>query len=374
MSSNMQLSPWSSNETTVQEGVTARPFGEFDGKVVGRFRLESQSGLVCEVSNFGATLLSLHVPAKDGSLGNIALGYETLDEYVADPFFMGATVGRVANRIAGGRFELGGKQFQLEQNNGAHHLHGGARGWHKQVWSVRFGHIDGAPSAVFARTSPDGESGYPGQLETVVTYQLLDDGLRIVMEARSDSESLVNMAHHSYFNLRGSGSALHHRLKLHCSQFTPGAPDIPDGRIAEVEGTPFDFREEKPLGREFPTSEGAPPGFDHNYLIDGGAGLMRRGLDEPAAGSRLVPVASVFEPDSGRHMRISSNQPALQLYTGNYLDGREASEGRRMDCHSAFCLETQAVPNAISIQKFREQVSISPERPYHHEMLLEFGF
>jgi len=338
------------------------------GAEVGRFSLSVPSGLRVELSNFGASLLGLWVPDHQGRAENIALGYDTLQEYVDDPFFIGATVGRVANRIAGGRFTLDEREFQLECNNGEHHLHGGSDGWSKRVWEAQAGLVDGVPTVVFSRVSPDGESGYPGRVDASVTYQLLDEGLRILMSGESDANTLLNLAHHSYFNLRGEGEVLDHELRLACARYTPGAPDVPDGSVAEVAGSPLDFRTQKRLGHELPQSATAPPGFDHNLLIDASGDSLAA---ENFGPNDLRAVAFVHEPVSGRTMELFSNQPAVQLYTGNYLDGRQTSRGELRQ-YGGFCLETQAVPNAVAIDAFRDQVLLSPGKVYHHEMLFRF--
>jgi aldose 1-epimerase len=306
------------------------------------------------------------VPDAQGRASNIALGYETFQEYLEDPFFIGATVGRVANRIAGGRFELEGREFELECNNGEHHLHGGSDGWSKRLWEAQAGLADGFPTVVFSRVSPDGESGYPGKIEASVTYQLLNEGLRILMSGASDAKTLLNLAHHSYFNLRGEGEVLDHELRLACSRFTPGAPDVPDGTVAEVDGTPLDFRKQKRIGTELPKSASAPPGFDHNLLIDAASEAAGENSE-----TELRPVAFVREPTSGRTMELLSNQPAVQLYTGNYLDGRKTSSGA-LGQYGGVCLETQAVPNTIATEAFRDQVILSPGEIYRHEMLFRF--
>lgn len=335
---------------------------------MGRFTLSVPSGLRVELSNFGASLLSLWAPDAQGRAANIALGYETFQEYLDDPFFIGATVGRVANRIASGRFELDGREFELECNNGEHHLHGGSDGWSKRVWDAQAGLTEGVPTVVFSRASADGESGYPGRIETQVSYQLLHDGLRIVMSGESDARTLLNLAHHSYFNLRGEGEVLDHELRLACSRYTPGAPDVPDGTVAEVAGTPLDFRKQKRIGMELPVSATAPTGFDHNLLID----QASEGGSRETLGTELRQVAFVREPTSGRTMELLSNQPAVQLYTGNYLDGRKTSRGV-LGQYGGFCLETQAVPNAIAMEAFRHQVILSPGERYRHEMLFRLA-
>lgn len=371
MSAHPCLVPWNSSFPLDFPGIETKNFGEHEGLAVGRFRLSASNGLSCEVTNFGASLLSLDVPGADGLAANIVLGYESLEEYLTDPFFMGATVGRVANRIAEGKFQLGGKNFQLERNDGDHHLHGGADGWFKRIWTASYGVQEGDPTVKFTRVSPDGESGYPGRVETSVTYQLLSNGLRIGMRATSDAETLVNMAHHSYFNLRGHGSVLDHRLRLNCSQFTPGAPDVPDGHVAAVGGTPFDFRNERRLGEELPQGTGVPSGYDHNFLVDRGT-PHKNDLAFGTLEEGMSPVAQVSCPESGRVMRLSSNQPCVQLYTGNHLDGRRGSDGRSLIAHGAFCLETQAAPNAIRCENFGYQVILSPGQVYRHEMCLLF--
>lgn len=338
-----------------------------EGERVDRIVLESDAGLRAEVSSFGASLLRLWLPIDGGrELVNVVLGYDSFEGYRDDGFFVGVTAGRVANRISRGRFTLGGRDFQLETNDGIDHLHGGSQGFGKRVWKTQ---STTPSSATFALESPDGDSGYPGALTATVTYALVDSSLRVTMNACTHLDTLVNMAHHSYINLEGEGDVRDHLLELSCDEWTPGNPRMVDGRTVPVEGTFLDFRTARRLGETFPTIEGAPPGFDHNLLIRGAENYAAvRSEEEP-----LRPVAIVHAPRSGRVMRLSSNQPCVQLYTGNYLDGKASWSGGRMAQYSGFCLETQACPNAVNIPAFRDQVLLPRSGRSSHTMVYEFS-
>lgn len=340
--------------------VSVLPWGTLAGQEVHRILLGSAAGERCEVSSFGASLLRFW--ARDGH--NLVLGYETLDEYVTDPHYIGMTVGRVANRIAGAAFELGGRRVRLGANDGAHHHHGGSEGFSKRLWETDLSR----PGAVrFHLHSPDGDGGYPGALDVSVTYELRDHALFVTMEGFAHDDTLVNLAHHPYFNLEDDGDVLDHRLTLSCSTFTPGEPKVPNGTILDVSGTPFDFRVAHRVGERLPGGDGAgsPGGYDHNLMIDGS------GAYSAASSAEAVTrhVATVEAPRSGRVMTISSNQPCVQLYTGNFLDGRTRGVRGPLEKHAGLCLETQAPPNSINVPAWRRMVLLPRGGRYRHEMI-----
>jgi aldose 1-epimerase len=337
--------------------VSVLPWGELGGQTALRILLESEAGVRCEVSNFGASLLRFW--ARDGH--NLVLGYDTLEEYVSCPYYLGVTVGRVANRIANAKLELGGRRIELPANDGAHHLHGGPEGLSTRVWSTDLSR----PGAVrFHLHSPDGDGGHPGALDASVTYELKDQTLALTMEGFAHDDTLINLAQHSYFNLEDDGDILEHRLTLSCSRFTPGMP--PSGIIREVEGTAFDFRAPHSIGERLPPQEGASPcGYDHNLMIDGGDAYE-------AAASAQMPtrhVATLEAPRSGRAMQLFSNQPCVQLYTGNFLDGTRRGVRGTLARHAGLCLETQAPPNAINVPAWRRMVLLPRGASYRHVML-----
>jgi len=341
--------------------------GRLDGRTVELFTLTNAHGQVCKLSSYGATLTELWLPDRDGELDDVVLGFDTLERYRDDSPYFGCTVGRVANRIANGRFELGGVEYTLATNNGRHHLHGGERGFDKRVWDAEpFMHADG-PAVRFRYDSPDGEEGYPGRVQAEVTYVWTDvPELRVEMRATCDQVTPVNLAHHTYWNLggHGSGTVLDHVLVLDASHYTPTDDTlIPTGEIRPVDGTAYDFRLPKAIGRDLP--DGSPPGYDLNWVVDGAGG-------EPGA---LHRVARVWDPESGRVMELSSDQPGVQLYTGNFLDGLSGKGGARYAQHGALCLETQLFPDAVHHHERPGWPSpwLAPGATYEQVMVHRFG-
>ncbi len=346
-----------------QTKVSALPWGTLGGQTVERLLLESPTGERCEVSSFGASLLRFW--ARDGH--NLVLGYETLDEYVSCPHYIGVTVGRVANRIAQGEFELGGRRVLLRKNDGADHHHGGPTGFSKRIWATDRSRPGGV---TFRLHSPDGDGDYPGALDVAVTYELKDHALFVTMEAIAHDDTLLNLAHHPYFNLEDTGDVLDHRLTLSCSAFTPGAPRAPNGRVHPVADTALDFRAPHRIGARLPLSDfgdGAevPSGYDHNLMVDGSEAYSAASSENAAC--RLV--ATVEAPRSGRVMNVYSNQPCVQLYTGNFLDGTTSGVHGVLSKHAGLCLETQAPPNAINVPAWRPMVLLPRGARYRHEMV-----
>ncbi|MET0412714.1 MAG: aldose epimerase family protein [Polyangiaceae bacterium] len=337
------------------------PFGRVDGQDVSLYTLRNRNGLIARISDHGATLTELHVPDKSGKLADVVLGFDRLEGYRDHRLFFGATVGRVANRIADGRFALEGREYAVATNDPPHHLHGGVRGWDRVVWRASMSTSDES-SLELRYVSPDAEEGYPGSVEARVRYSLKsDDSLWVEMHAKSDRPTLVNMAHHSYYNLAGhdSGNVLEHTLTLYSDAYTPGAP-VPTGRVEPVEGSPFDFTEPKPVGRDLERAGAHPVGFDHNWILRGTPGTLR-------------PAARLSDPVSGRSLLIESDQPGLQFYSGNFLDGSAVGKGGvRYGRHAGLCLETQAFPNAINVPEWREQVLTTPQKPYRHLLVHRF--
>ena len=338
-------------------------WGLVDDEPVDLYTLTNANGLVARITNYGGIVVELHVPDRQGRLGDIALGFDSLEEYVHTPGYFGATVGRVGNRIAGATFELLGQRYDLFANHGPNHLHGGRIGWDKRVWDAEAAVSPDGPSLALNLRSPNGEEGYPGTVSAATRYTLTDaNELAIEMTATTDETSIVNMVHHTYFNLGPvGGDILDHELQLFADAYTPGMP--PDGRVVPVGDTPFDFTEPKPIGRDHEAAGsaggGAPAGYDSNWIVNG----------DPTA---LRPVARLFEPVSGRLMTLSANQPGVQFYSGVFLDGTSGGKGRVHTLSSGLCLEPQAFPNAINVPAWRDQVILEPGRTYRHEMV--FGF
>jgi aldose 1-epimerase len=357
--SDCQADPPASQSTPT---TTAARFGELEGTTVQLYTLTNRHGLVARITNYGAIITELRVPDRTGALADVVLGFETLDGYVKGTAYFGAIVGRVANRIANAAFTLEGTRYTLAANNGPHHLHGGRRGWDKVVWSATPRDTADGPALELTYVSADGEEGYPGTVTARTVYTLTNQNeLTVEMQATTDKTTVVNMAHHSYWNLGGhdAGTILDHELTLHADQYTPGSPMVPDGRVHPVKGTPFDFTSAKPIGRELKQTGGTPIGYDHNFVVNGEA-------------NRLRPVARLKDPGSGRVMTLSADQPGVQFYTGNFLDGSTRGKGTAYVQHAALCLETQGFPNAINVPGWQPQVILRPGQTYRHVMVHAF--
>ena len=347
--------------------VIERPFGEIGEFPARQFELSNAQGMVARVTEYGATLTHLWVPDSKGHPGDVVLGFESLDEYSSHPWYFGGTVGRVANRIKNGRFKLGNQTYHLNVNDGNNHLHGGKTGWDKRLWRTREAEVVSTDATdvariIFSYVSPDGEEGYPGEVSARVMYALGDDNtLTVTMQATSEQQSVVNMAHHSYWDLSAGTeqSILNHELELYADEYTPGVDGIPEGLVAPVAGTPFDFNRGKRIGSDIVKLANSPLGYDHNFIVRGEANTLRK-------------VAAVSCAATGRKMTLAANQPGVQFYSGNYLDGTRRGKGRPLTQHAGFCLETQAFPNAIRVPEWRSQVILEPEHTYHHEMVHTF--
>jgi aldose 1-epimerase len=309
-----------------------------DGTAVEAYTLTNANGLSCKVITYGAAVTELHVPDRDGKLGDVVLGFDNLAQYVTDSPCFGAAVGRVANRIAKGRFTVDGRTYQLALNNGANTLHGGIKGFDKIVWKAEGVDGPGGPSVVFSLVSPDGDEGFPGTLSVRMTYSLTDrDELRFDYQATTDKTTPVNLTNHSYFNLACGGDVRAQVLEIRAARYTPSDEGlIPTGVIADVAGGPLDFTQAKPIGRDLDRVPGGTRGYDHNYVIDGG-------------GKGLVLAAVARDPASGRAMEVLTDQPGVQLYTSNGLDGSIVGKGgARYRAHAGFCLETQHYPDSVN--------------------------
>lgn len=326
------------------------PYGETpDGTQVELFTLANPGGVVIRIITFGAIVVSAEAPDRDGTSRNVMLGYVDLAGYVADTRRFGATVGRYANRIAGGRFKLDGVEYQLDRNSPPNALHGGVRGFDKAVWSAE--PSVGAAAVTLRHRSPDGDQGYPGALDVSVTYSLSsDDVLSIDYAATTDRPTIVNLTNHSYFNLagEGTGDVYGHELEIAADAFTPvDATLIPTGERRAVAGTPFDFRAPQLIGlrlRDADEQLQRGRGYDHNFVLRGAAGTLRS-------------VARLRDPSSGRVLEISTTEPGLQVYSGNFLDGSRIGPSRR--CYrqgDGLCLETQHFPDSPNQPDFPSTV------------------
>ena len=325
-----------------------------DGTPPERMVLE-RGGLRATWTNFGATLIGLEVPDRHGTREDVVLGFDTLEEYASseNPYF-GGIVGRCANRIAGARFELDGREYLLTANEGRHHLHGGERGFDRRVWHAR---VDSAEHRVdFSRQSPAGEEGYPGALQLLASYRLLPDmQLELSCTATCDAPTLVNLTQHSYFNLAGNGSVADHLLEVCASQRVVVDDElIPSGLLAGVQDSPFDMRTPRRLGECIDMLGSMPTvGLDACYALDGGQ------AHEPRLACRLS------DPRSGRRLEVFTTQPGLQVYTGNHLAGLRGKHGVPCSRHSGVCLETQHFPDAVHHPHF-QSVVLRPGATYRH--------
>ncbi|TXS62198.1 galactose mutarotase [Streptomyces sp. me109] len=322
-----------------------------DGTKVHRWSL-ANGGTRLKVISYGGIVQSLEIPDRHGRYANVSLGYGDLASYVVGTTFFGATIGRYGNRIAGGRFTLDGKSYQLSVNDGVNSLHGGAKGFNTKVWDVE-GFTSGSDVGLRLHyTSIDGEMGYPGTLRVTVTYTLTRHGdWRIDYAATTDRATVVNLTNHTYYNLAGEGSGgiYDHELTLAAGRFTPtDAGLIPTGELAKVAGTPFDFRRAKPVGRDI--RAGHPQlvtakGFDHNWVLDKGVT------------ARPEHIATLRDPGSGRTLRIATDQPGVQFYSGNFLDGTlVGTSGRTYRQGDGMCLETQHFPDSPNRPAFPSTV------------------
>ena len=289
--------------------VTVEPFGHTpEGDEIQRFTIKNQNAMTAQVINYGAILTALSVPDRDGKIGEITLGFDSLDGYLGHHPHFGSTIGRVGNRIAKGHFILNGHEHHLHINNGLNSLHGGKIGFNKVVWN-------GEPvesGVQFTRRSPDGEENYPGNLDVTVTYSLSDDNsLQIDYAAVTDRETLVNLTNHTYFNLAGSGNILNHQIQINADKYTVNDDTlIPTGEIAPVHGSPLDFTSPHTIGERIEQIPTPPGGYDHNFV-----------LNKPEGKASLTLMARVYEPITGRTMEAFTTEPGVQFYTANFLDG-----------------------------------------------------
>ena len=344
-----QESQAGSAQGNVQKSVFGRTK---DGKTVDLYTLTNKNGLVAKIMTYGATLTELHVPDREGQLGNIVLGFNDFAKYEAGHPFFGSTTGRVANRIARGRFRIDGREYRVATNNGPNHLHGGPNGFDKQMWKAEEVRSKDGPAVQFTYRSPDGDQGYPGNLDTTVVYTLTNGNeLKIEYTAQTDKPTIVNLTNHSYFNLGGDGNGtiLDHELMINADKYTVfDDTQIPTGEIFPVEGTPLDFRRPRPIGERIGQLQG---GYDHNFVLNGREG-------------RNKLCARVVDPKTGRLMEIHTTEPGVQLYTANGLDGSITGvSGKPYPKHGAFCLETQHYPDSVNHPEF-PTVVLRPGQTY----------
>lgn len=353
--------------TALAAEASRAPAGTIDGAAVETLTLTNGKGVTAKILTYGATLQSLMAPGKDGQIADVLLGYDDAKDYADHPNYFGVTVGRYANRIAGGKFSLDGTSYQLPVNdNDVNSLHGGGKGFDKQVWKVVSIKSGPTAKAVLALTSPDGDAGYPGKLDVTVTYTLDENGnLGIAFDAKTDKPTIVNMTNHAIFNLAGEGSpegALGHVLTIPAKAFTPvDANLIPTGELKPVDGSVFDFRTARRVadgirdGRDQQIVYGR--GYDHNWALDKGA------TRTPELAARLE------DPVSGRVLEVLTTEPGVQFYAGNFLDGTLVGKGGHLyRMGDGIALEPQKFPDAPNKPAFLS-ARVDPGKPYHHQMI-----
>lgn len=340
------------------------PFGHApDGTEVRLFTLRNAHGVRATITNYGGILTSLLVPDRAGQLGDVVLGFDNLADYLRESPYFGALIGRYGNRIARGRFPLDGNEYQLATNDGPNHLHGGQRGFDKVVWQATPGASAAGQTLTLHYLSPDGEEGYPGNLAVTVVYTLThDNALRIDYTATTDQATPVNLTNHSYFNLSAGQvkDVLAHELTLNADSYTVVDDElIPTGELRPVAGTPLDFRQPHAIGARLAQVPGPPPaGYDHNWVL---------------AGDGMRPVARVYEPVSGRTMEVCTDQPGLQFYSGNQLDGRlTGKNGQVYGPHAGLCLETQHFPDSPNHPRFPSTI-LRPGQTLRTSTILAFS-
>ena len=310
--------------------------------------------------NYGGIITEIQTPDRNGKMGNITLGFDNLDQYLAGHPNFGALIGRFGNRIANAQFSLDGETYQLAANNGNNSLHGGLKGFDDVVWDPEVISCDERAALQLTYVSPDGEEGYPGTLKVTVVYELLMDQLFITYEAETDKATPVNLTNHAYFNLAGEGTILDHILYINASKYTPVNDElIPTGELAYVEGTPFDFRKPFVIGERIDEIGGNPGGYDHNFVLDGSA-------DEK------VLAAKLMDPKSGRFVEVITTEPGVQFYTGNFLDGTLKSGDFTFIRHSGLCLETQHFPDSPNQPNFPSTI-LRPGEKFISQTIFKFG-
>ncbi|MGK5058330.1 aldose epimerase family protein [Janthinobacterium sp. LB2P49] len=346
--------------------VTQAPFGILpDGQHVSVFTLTNRQGIQAKVLDFGAIISEIHVPDRDGTLADVVLGFDRIEPYLANSAFLGAVIGRFGNRIAEGRFSLDGKDYQLAVNNAPNHLHGGNQGFHQVMWQAEPFTRDDAVGVTLTRSSPHGEDGYPGQLDVTVVYELdNDNALSLRYHAVTDQATPVNLTNHSYFNLAGQGDILGHALSINADRYLPvDAGSIPTGELADVSGTPFDLRQSTVIGDSIALPHGQiriGRGYDHNFVLN------------QKADHRLNLAATVRDPVSGRVMQVYTQEPGIQFYSGNFLDGSQHGKHGPIRHRGALCLETQHFPDSPNQSHFPSTI-LRPGQVYQTQTVYRFS-
>lgn len=357
---------------TPKGGITSAPFGTTpDGKAVDVYTLTNSHGMEARIMTYGGIVVSLKTPDRDGHLNDVVLGFDSLDGYTSPAYlkncaYFGALIGRYGNRIAHGKFSIEGNTYTLATNNGVNALHGGLRGFDKVVWTAKPMPTADGPSLILTYVSPAGEEGYPGNLAVTAIYSLTEDNaLRIDYTAITDQKTVVNLTHHSYFNLRGSGDILGTILVINADKFTPvDAGLIPTGALYPVEGTPFDFRKPATIGARINETNDEQiargNGYDHNWVLN-------------RTHDGLGFAAEAYEPTTGRRLEVWTTQPGMQFYTGNFLDGSITGKGGQVyNFRNAFCFEPQHFPDSPNHPDFPSTL-LNPGETYKESIVYKFS-
>ncbi len=335
-------------------------FGKIGDREVFLYTLTNKHGITVKITNYGGIIIEILMPDKKGNMGNIVLGYDNLQSYVANNPYFGAIVGRFANRIANGEFTLDGVKYKLAKNNGNNALHGGIKGFDKVIWESQEFCDTNVSSLSLRYMSPDGEEGYPGNLKTGVTYLLNNrDELQIIIEGSADKPTPVNICNHTYFNLNGAeADILGHELTINANEYTEINDQlIPTGRLLPVKGTPMDFNSSTAIGKRIVQVKG---GYDHNYVLRKKEG-------------EVTEAAVLFDPESGRKVSIVTTQPGIQFYSGNFLDGSITGIGGKIyKQHYGLCLETQHFPDSPNQPGFPSAI-LKPNTPFSERTTFKFS-
>ena len=360
----MNKSETSQNATN---GISKSVYGKMpDGKEVDIYTLTNKNGMKAQIINYGAIITSLTAPDKNGKMEDVVLGYTKPEDYFnGNPYFFGALIGRYGNRIANAKFTLDGKTYELNKNDGPNHLHGGKEGFYTKLWSAEPVKNSKSPALKLTYVSEDGEQGFPGKLTTSVIYTLTDDNsLEIDYEATTDKNTIVNLTQHSYFNLSGKFTQpiTDHILQLSADKFIPvNDVLIPTGELKDVNNTPFDFRKEKAIGKDINSNDEQikkGKGYDHCWVLNGNG---------------LRPAGTLYHPGSGRVMEMITDQPGVQFYSGNFLDGKfDTKTGGKNEFRTGLCLETQHYPDSPNQPSF-PSVELKPGEKYHTKTIYKFS-
>ena len=357
----------STSEQGSSMSISKSDFGEADGQAADLYTLTNANGAVVKITNYGGIVTDIQVPDKAGELGSVILGFDSLDKYLAGHPYFGCITGRYANRIAEGKFNIDGQDYELTaKNNGDNHLHGGDKGFDKHIWDAEEIQGQGYVGLKLSRTSPDGEEGYPGKLDTVVTYKWTNDNaLEIDYEAKTDKPTVINLTNHCYFNLTGAAnSILDHQVQIVADKLVPTTDaGIPTGKLMAVAGTPFDFTAAHKIGARIGAQHVQitnGKGYDHNWVLNNQDG-------------DVALAARVTEPTTGRILEVLTDQRGIQFYTGNYLDGTlTGRSGKVYEHRYGFCLETQIYPDSPNQKDFPNAI-LRPGETYKHHCTYKFS-